>query len=339
MSLKTFFGNAIANLRFNFNKNKPGIYMAAGIGALVGGTVSACIATIKVKEVVDEAKVELKEKEAELNRPDISPEEEKAIKKEGKKIILKTGAKVLGLYSPAIGLSAVGTTLLVKSNGIQNTRIAQGAAAASAASALAEKYRKALIEAAGEDADEDLRLGGHREKRLVEKLDKETGELKEEEEEIVVTDPNLVGSPYAFYFDETTSDIFPSIKEISRDDEIFMAMKIVQGKESYFNDILRARNYGKDRQPVWLSEILDEFRMKHAGIPRYDERGNVVDYDIDIAQACGNVYDPENSKISNCIDFRAKVVFIPDGNGGLKKTIVLDPNVDGCVIGYKYVGR
>ena len=113
-------------------------------------------------------------------------------------------------------------------------------------------------------------------------------------------------------------------------------MRIAGFKQEYLNDLLKARNYGKSKQPVWFSEILSSLGMKHPGIPRYDKNGNIDHYDIDITQACGNVYDPENPNVSSRIDLRARGVYIQQEDGSLKKTIVMDPNVDGCVIGFKY---
>ena len=62
-----------------------------------------------------------------------------------------------------------------------------------------------------------------------------------------------------------------------------------------------------------------------------------MSYDTDLPRVCGWVYDPDNPSVSNYIDLRIKSVYVLDENGGLKRTVILDPNVDGNVWGYEYV--
>lgn len=320
-----------------FNKNRPTIFMVGGLTAMVGGTVASCWGTIKAQKVINETNMHVRSlRDTQSKTKDAN--ELTALKKEEKLMIAKSVAKVAGYFALGVGLTGLGITGICISHAQMQARLAMGASAYAALSTLVSRYQDILKEKGLEAEEEKMRLGIKEEREEeVKKIDISTGEITTVKETIQVTDPNLMGSPYAFYFDADTSYDFVDVKDLSPDLMIDMSIRILQAKQSYLNDLLKAKNCGKEKVPLFISDVLEHLGMKHDGIPRYDEYGNVVSYDTDLPRVCGWVWDPDNPNVSNYVDLRIKSVYVLDEHGGLKRTIVLDPNVDGNVLGYEYV--
>ena len=321
-----------------FSANKPTLLTIGGIGCMLAGTVASCWATVKVNRIISETNSKVRELKVRIEEAK-TEEEKRALKKEGQRLIRSATGRCALYYAPGVGLTGLGITGICFAGAEYKSRLAKSAAAFSAVNALLSQYQTALIEKNGQDADDKIRLGVIEKKKLThEVMDPDTGELKKVKEEITVIDPNLMGSPYAFYFDETTSYDFVEKNGLSRDLAIDIAKQILKAKEVHFNDLLKANSADKKcRQPVFMSDILRDLAMKKEGIPRYDKNGNVEKYDIDLPRVCGWVYDPDNPNVSNYIDLRIREVYVAGEDGHLKKTLVLDPNVDGNVLGYEYV--
>lgn len=321
----------------SFKKNAPTIGVVGGITAVVAGTGFACWATLKSKKVVDNTNsiVEANKKAIESSKDEKKNE---LIVKENKKEILKAVGKVALYYTPAVISLVAGITAIAAAHIEQSKRLGKALATSSTLSLALAKAQQALKDAAGEEEEERQRLGGkEKQKYLAQHVDEETGEVITEEEELLVVDPNLAGSPYAFYCDETTTDDFITKKELTRDDEISIFMKILSAKQDFLNNKLRA--YGSEglmRRELMLSEVLEEIGFKYPGIPRYDSLGNIVKIDSAIAKVTGWVYDTADPNVSSYVDLRARVVLKQNEHGEYVKTIVCDPNVDGCVIDHKY---
>lgn len=320
-----------------FNKNRPTIFMVGGIASMIGGTVASCWGTIKANKVINDTNIQVLALRTQRNQTE-DAEKKELLKKEERKIIAKATAKVAGYYSIGVGLSGLGIAGICISHAQMQARLAMGASAYAALSTLVSRYQDLLAEKGLTADEEKMRLGVKEEREIeAKKVDISTGEITTVKEKIQILDPNLQGSPYAFYFDATTSDDFVDVKDLDPDLAIDMSIRILQAKQAYLNDMLKAKNCGRTKIPIFMSDVLDELGMKHDGIPRYDEYGNIVSYDTDLPRVCGWVYDPDNPNVSNYIDLRIKSVYVLDENGGLKRTVILDPNVDGNVLGYEYV--
>ncbi len=330
----------------SFKKNAPTIGVVGGVTAIIAGTGFACWATLKADKIVKETNEKL-----EANKKEIAEvkdeKKEIALVKENKKEIAKSVGKISLYYSPAFLLVVGGVAAVCAAHIEQGKRLTKALATSSTLSMALAKAQKALQEAAGEEAEENLRIGatGEKQKRIAHHVDEETGEVTDEEEELIVSDPNLMGSPYAMYFDETTSDAFVSNKDISRDDEINIAMKILSARQSFLeNKLIALGGAGGKlyRRPLMFHEIIKELEMKYDGVPRYDEYGEIKSVDNAITSVTGKIYDVNNPDIDQHIDLRARVVLKKvlrsDGNYEYVKSIVIDPNLDGCVLDYKYRG-
>lgn len=320
-----------------FNKNRPTIFMVGGIASMIGGTVASCWGTIKANKVINDTNIQVLALRTQRNQTE-DAEKKELLKKEERKVIAKATAKVAGYYSIGVGLSGLGIAGICISHAQMQARLAMGASAYAALSTLVSRYQDILAEKGLTAEEEKMRLGVKEEREIeAKKVDISTGEITTVKEKIQILDPNLQGSPYAFYFDSTTSDDFVDVKDLDPDLAIDMSIRILQAKQAYLNDMLKAKNCGRAKVPIFMSDVLDALGMKHDGIPRYDEYGNITSYDTDLPRVCGWVYDPDNPSVSNYIDLRIKSVYVLDEHGGLKRTVILDPNVDGNVLGYEYV--
>src|SRR5262245_5825116 len=99
-------------------RSSPGILLGAGIVGMVGSTVLACRATLKMEEVLDEAKGKL-EMAKTLEHIEYTEHDRK---RDISLIYFQTGVKVTRLYSPAIILGVVSIAALTKSHNILTTR-------------------------------------------------------------------------------------------------------------------------------------------------------------------------------------------------------------------------
>lgn len=334
MSFDTFKSNTANWLR----TNKPALLTGTGLVLMVGGTVASCFATIKVKAIYDEANLELKAVNNTLKNPSTNDEAKARYKRAARNIILKAIGKIAAYYSLGAGLTGAGIACICGGSKEYKSRLGSAAAYTASLSALLAKYKDELVKL-DKGADEKIRIGAiEKQKKEITSTDITTGELVTKEEEITIVDPNFMGSPYAFYFDATTSDDFVDNKDLPEDVKVEISLKILDAKQSHFNDLLKAKNAAsKHKEPIWYCDVLKDIGMKHDGVPRYDKNGNIISYDTDVAQVTGWVYEPDNPNVSSFIDLRARRVFI-ERDGTLVPTIVCDPNVDGSIIGYKYKG-
>lgn len=234
-------GRAIARNALLLQKNSPGILFGAGVIGMVGSTVLACRATLKMEEVMSEA-LEKKELANNLDHPEYS---ERDRHNDLKLIRIQTGYKIMKLYGPPIIVGVISIAALTKSHRILTQRnVALTAAYAALERGFAE-YRTRVIAKYGEEEDQFLRYG--------------TTELTVTDEKgktktVVRAAP---GDPsiYAVFFDELSTNW-------SRDpDYNYVFLKCQQ---NYMNDLLITRGH------VFLNEVYDAL-----GLPR-TEPGAVV---------------------------------------------------------------
>lgn len=223
-------------------KNSPTILFGAGIAGMIGSTVLACRATLKVDAILAETEVDLKNAKT-LQHREYS---EKDRKSDISIIYVKTSVKVAQLYAPAVALGVVSVAALSHSHNILNKRNAALTAAYAALERGFAEYRQRVVEKYGEEEDRNLRYGT----REVEVVDHETGKKRKA---IRVGD----GEPsiYARFFDPLS----PSWSKEPEYNLIFLKCQ-----QNYANDLLRARGH------VFLNEVYD-----FLGIPR-SKAGAVV---------------------------------------------------------------
>ena len=232
----------VARNSLHIQKASPQLLFGAGIIGMVGSTVLACRATLKVDEVMDEAKAKLDTAKS-LQHRDYS---EKDRSRDVSLIYFQSGVKAVRLYAPAIVLGGVSIYLLRTSNGILTKRNVALTAAYGALEKGFNEYRARVVDKYGEDEDRNLRYGT----REVQVTDPKTNKTKTVTR-VGPDDPSI----YARFFDVHS----PSWNKEPEYNRIFLKCQ-----QNYANDLLRSRGH------LFLNEVYDM-----CGIPR-SKAGAVV---------------------------------------------------------------
>jgi hypothetical protein len=235
-------GRTIARNSLQLQKASPQVLLGVGIAGMVGSTVLACRATLKVDTVLDEAKGKL-DLAKNLEHPDYS---EKDRSRDISLIYFQSGVKVARLYAPAVIVGVASIYALRTSHGILTKRNLALTAAYSALESGFDQYRARVVEKYGEDEDRNLRYGSQE----VEIIDPET-KKKKKVTRVGLEDPSI----YARFFDSYS----PSWNKEPEYNLVFLKCQ-----QNYANDLLRSRGH------VFLNEVYDML-----GIPR-SKAGAVV---------------------------------------------------------------
>lgn len=223
-------------------KASPELLLTAGVIGMVGSTVLACRATLKMDTVMDEAKEKLNTAKT-LDHPDYSEQDRS---RDVALIYFQSGVQVVKLYGPAIIVGGLAIASLTTSHKILSNRNIALTAAYTLLDQGFKEYRGRVVDIYGEEVDRDLRYGTHE----VEIVDPET-KKKKKVIRVAPGDPSM----YARFFDETSSSW-------SRDPE--NNMFFLKCQQNYANDLLKMRGH------VFLNEVYDM-----VGVPR-SRAGSVV---------------------------------------------------------------
>lgn len=235
-------GKQIARNSLHLQKASPQLLMGVGIAGMVGSTVLACRATLKVDQVLDEAKTKLDQART-LEHPNYS---EKDRSRDISLIYFQNSVQIIKLYLPAVLVGAASIYAIRTSHGILTRRNIALTAAYGALEKGFNEYRARVVEKYGEEEDRNFRYGT----REVEIVDPET-KKKTKVTRVSTDDPSI----YARFFDEMSSSW-------ERDPEY--NMMFLKAQQNYANDLLRIRGH------VFLNEVYDML-----GIPR-SKAGAVV---------------------------------------------------------------
>lgn len=231
---------AIARNQLLLQKNSPKILFGAGVVGVVGSTVLACRATLKMDEVLNEAQAKI-DLAHNLDHPDYSDMDRR---KDIQVVRVQTAVKIVRLYGPAIVVGGLSIACLAKSHQILSTRNAGLAAAYAALEKGFDEYRARVVAKYGEDEDRDLRYGTR-------EIETEVKGKKKTVTRVGPGDPSI----YARFFDVSS----PSWNKDPEYNLIFLKCQ-----QNYANDLLHARGH------VFLNEVYDML-----GIPR-SKAGAVV---------------------------------------------------------------
>lgn len=235
-------GRQVARNSLQIQKASPQLLFAAGVVGMVGSTVLACRATLKMSDILEDSKEKL-ELARSLEHREYS---EKDRSRDVSLIYFQSGVKIARAYAPAIIVGGVSIYLLRTSNGILTKRNVALTAAYGALEKGFNEYRGRVIDKYGEEEDRNLRYGTTQ----VEVIDEKTKKTK------TVTRVNPYDpSIYARFFDSLS----PSW---SRDPE--HNLFFLKCQQNYANDLLKSRGH------VFLNEVYDM-----VGIPR-SKAGAVV---------------------------------------------------------------
>lgn len=136
-------------------KHSPAILFGVGVVGMVATTVTACKATLKLEDIIDEAQKNM-ELARTLESKDYS-EEDRA--KDKYYIVVQTTVKIGKLYGPSIVLGALSIAALAGSHNIMRNRNAGLTAAYLAVDGAFKKYRERVVAEYGEDKDREFRHG------------------------------------------------------------------------------------------------------------------------------------------------------------------------------------
>lgn len=281
---------------FEVKKHSPEILIGVGIIGVVASAVTACVATTKIPMILEKSKNDIS---AIHDCKEQKPEEysEHDAKKDLTAVYLRTGFEFVKLYAPSVIIGSLSLTSIITSNHILRERNIALAAAYTTLDNGFKEYRANVVERFGEEVDKELKYGIKAKKVLEKVVDPKTGEETTVEKEVKVASING-NSQYARVFDLEHGDY----------DLMFL-----KAQESYANDMLQAQGY------LFLNDVYDKL-----GLPR-TKAGQIV----------GWVYNKDNPKGDNYVDFGLQNLNVDDGEGGYVNSVVLDFNVDGPIMDCK----
>lgn len=308
------FSNAIQTAKFAIGrgglilkKYSPEILTAAGVIGTVGSTVLACKATLKVEDILDEAKKKSNLINA-VHDGEIEVDAEYTDKDYSKDLLVnrtQTAVKLIKLYGPAISLGALSITAILGGQHILRKRNVAVMAAYKLCEESFNNYRSRVKDELGEEKDRQFYYG-ITEETVKDKVKSKDGKTKTVTKKVEKT-PDHLCSQYARFFDEAN----PNWDKSPEQNMYFL--KMVQNQ---MNDKLQARGH------VFLNEVYDAlgFDRSEAGqfVGWIRNRDNTAmeasDGYIDF-----NIFDGNNY---------AKRAFV----NGDERSILLDFNVDDGMI-------
>ena len=290
-------GRSVSGLILRSKKHSPSLLLGAGVVSMVGSTVMACRATLKLEEVVTKFQ---NDQRAAMGVRELHPEEySEQDRKQDVAVIYARGAgDIVKLYGPAVLLGGIGIVCLTKSHAILKQRNTALTAAYIAVDKAFERYRERVVEKYGEEEDRHFRYGAEE----IDIIDDETGKVIS----TVRADASLMPSGYARWFDESSTNNYtaPPMTEYNW---IF-----IRNQQNWANDMLRARGH------LFLNEAYSLLGLEHTSA------GAIV----------GWIYDRDNDRGDNYVDFgcwgedRGQPL---DFFNGRENGILLDFNVDGPI--------
>ena len=277
-------------------KHSPELLLIAGIGCGIAAAVTACKATLKAEEILDKHEQNMdiiKEAEeiSENDETEVYTEEEKI--KDKITAYTKTVVEFIKLYGPSVALGAVSVACILASYGIMRKRYLGAVAAFKSVSEAFKRYRKAVIDDQGLEADRIYFQGG---RRVTVKNEDGT-----EETSIALPEDISKYSYYSKFFDASS-------REWEKDNPEYNLL-FLKSVQEHCNNLLHNRGH------LFLNEVYDAL-----DIPR-TAAGAVVGW------VMGNGDDYVDFGIWNGDD-EATRRFV----NGYEDSILLDFNVDGVIL-------
>lgn len=293
---------------FKIKKHSPEILVTVGVVGTVASVVMACKATLKVNEIVDEAKELIDEihegVEQEKHTSDGELYTQEIANRDLTIVYAKTGWKFVKLYGPSVALGATSLVCILASNNILRKRNAALAAAFTAVDTSFKEYRGRVIERFGKDLDRELRYN-IKAKEIEETVVDEDGNETTVTKTVSVVDPNAY-SIYSVVFCEGNLGW-------TRSPELNKVFLIKQ--QNYANDKLKAKGF------LTLNEVYDMLGYRPTAY----------------GQIAGWVYTEDGSVGDNFVDFGLFDVYnekARDFLNGIEKSVIIDFNCMGNILEY-----
>ena len=284
---------------FKAKKKSPEILIITGIVGVITSTVMACKVTPKATEALKETREELSDIHEDMKK--FPENQERNFTKEITMTYARAGVKLVKIYAPAAALGALSIASILTSNNILKLRNTSLVAALATANDQFDKYRKHVVDAYGEEVDDDFFHNIHTEtieRTIIDENGKET-KIKEK--------VKVAGEQrgYNFIFDEKSSTAWQKMSDYNQ--------SFLRAQENYADNLLKARGY------LFLNEVLDSLGMK----PTKE------------GQTIGWICDEDNPTGANYVDFGIHDVYregVSDFLSGKEKSILLSFNVDGYIL-------
>lgn len=280
-------------------KHSPTILFVGGVVGVGATVVTACRATLKLDEVLQDAQADRDTAKEVLGR-NLDRYTESDYKKDMTVLYIRHAAQVCKLYAPSVAIGVLSIAALTGAHKIQRTRIAGLTAAYSAVSTAFSEYRGRVVSEYGAEKDKELRYGVEEKTVMVE--DKNGPKKKS-----VSTFGDGGGSQYSRIFDEYNKNWSSHIE---------YNLLFLRAQQNWATDRLRARGH------LFLNEVYEELGLEHSKAGAvvgwlYNQGGDDrVDFGIWEGQEMKRIHD--------------FVVGREDG-------VMLDFNVDGVI--YDKIGR
>lgn len=268
-------------------KNSPKMMFVGGLIGVVGSSVLACRATLKLMDTLDEIKEEVDTVKRFKAPEDTLVHSSYPMQEYNRDLAFVYGKgtlRIVKLYTPALLLGGASIGALTGSHVTLTRRNASLTAAYALVSESFEAYRERVRK----------ELGDEREKNVYHAITMETASIGGEKQTIPVADPNR-WSPYARFFEESNRN-WQKNAELNR--------LFIQCQQNYANDILRARGH------VFLNEVYDMLGLEHSqagavvGWIIGDHGDNYIDFGI---------FDAANSSFINGWERNVILDFNVDG--------------------------
>lgn len=292
-------------------KHSPEILVTVGVVGTVASVVMACKATLKVNEIVDEAKELIDEIHEGVEQEKYTSDGELYTQEVANQdlfiVYAKTGWKLVKLYGPAVVVGATSLGCILASNNILRKRNVAAMAAYTAAETSFKEYRERLIERFGEngkDLDRELRHN-IKAKEIKEIIIDEEGNETTTTKTVQVADPNA-HSIYSVMFYEGsrgwTKD--PALNKVF----------LIQ-MQNYANDKLKSQGY------LTLNQVYEMLGVRTTGFGQiagwvYTEDGSIGDNFVDFG-----IFDVHNESACDFIN-------------GIEKSVIIDFNCLGNILEY-----
>jgi Family of unknown function (DUF6353) len=233
-------GKAVARNALLLEKSSPNLLFGVGLAGMIGSTVLACRATLKMEEVLGEAKGKL-DTAKDLEHENYSENDRG---RDMYLIYVQTSVKIVRAYTPALVVGGLSVVFLTKSHVMLTRRNAALTAAYAALERGFAEYRARVVEKYGEEEDRNLRYAAHT-------VTTGEGKTKNRELKAGVIGPSI----YARWFnaDSSSWNSDPNVNYF-----------FLKCQQDWANDQLKARGH------LFLNEVYDML-----GMPR-STAGSVV---------------------------------------------------------------
>lgn len=286
-------------------KHSPEILLVTGLVAMVGATVLAVKATLKVEEI-KKINDDISEGIELVHDDGTTGYTEEDYKRDIFVASVQAKLRYVKLYAPSAALSIAGMIALVGSHGLMQKRVVALGAAYGVLQEGFNAYRKRVVEELGEDKDRDFKLGLRDEEYVDEEVNPETGRTKKVKKTRKVINGLNGLSQYARFFDEKTTYQYKNDPLLNR---FFLT-----SQQNYANDLLKSRGY------LFLNEVYNMLGLE------WCPEGQIVGWVLN-GKNGGDQY----------VDFGLLDPVNQDATLGLDPVFIIDPNVDGIV--YDLIGN